>query len=80
MPDTSETEYGGKVQKNRVQPTTPTGDHGFSHTPTPSEELMLGYTTGDTSGASDPDSGEAFAGLLPEEERLAELRQQGLIT
>jgi hypothetical protein len=51
----------------------------MSHTPTPSEEAMLLYTTGDGSGLSDPDEGEAFAGLLPEEERLAELKQAGLI-
>lgn len=26
---------------------------------------MLAYTTGDPTGATDPDDGEAFAGLLP---------------
>lgn len=79
MPDSTETEYGGKVQKNRVQPIIPTGEHGLSHEPTAAEQVMLTYTTADETGASDPDDGEAFAGLVPEEERLAELKQQGLI-
>ncbi len=36
---------------------------------------MLLYTTGDPSGLSDPDKGEAFAGLLPAK-RQRELREQ----
>jgi len=71
MPDTSETEYGGKVQRNRVQPPP--------HEPTASEQIMLTYTTADDSGATDPDDGEAFKGLVPEEERIAELKSQGLL-
>jgi hypothetical protein len=57
-------EFGGKQQKNRVQPRiNPAGKRG--HTPDPSEELMLSYTTGYTDGLHDPDAGEAFEGLLP---------------
>lgn len=51
------TEFGGSPQRNRVQPPP--------HEPTASEQLMLGYTTGDESGESPPDNGEAFDGLLP---------------
>lgn len=40
---------------------TPQGKAG--HVPTPSEELMLTYTTGDPTGLSDPDDGQAFTGL-----------------
>jgi hypothetical protein len=32
---------------------------------------MLTYTTGDPTGASNPDGGEAFSGLLPYEEQKA---------
>jgi hypothetical protein len=68
-------EFGGKPQLNRVQPsTTPAGTKG--HAPDPSERLMLVYTTGDESGLSDPDGGEAFAGLLPLEEALKLLPEQ----
>lgn len=68
MPDKfAPSEFGGKVQKNRVQPSVnPVGRPG--HIPTPSEEAMLTYTTGDPTGLSDPDNGEAFTGLLPYEE------------
>lgn len=67
MPDKfAPSEFGGKVGKNRIQPrVAPNGRPG--HEPTPGEELMLSYTTGDASGNSDPDNGEAFAGLLPVE-------------
>lgn len=62
-------EFGGKAGKNRVQPSVaPNGRPG--HTPTPSEEVMLTYTTGDPTGLSDPDNGEAFSGLLPLNEAL----------
>lgn len=68
MPDPYKpSEFGGKVRKNRVQP--------LPHIPTASEAVMLGYTTGDASGVSDPDGGEAFNGLLPEHIQR-ELRQQ----
>ncbi len=60
-------EFGGRVRRNRIQ--------GGTHIPTPSEELMLTYTTGDPSGASNPDKGEAFTGLLPAK-RQRELREQ----
>lgn len=65
MPDglRKASEFGGRVtSRNRVQPRmTPTGKAG--HVPTPSEELMLTYTTGDPTGLSDPDDGQAFTGL-----------------
>lgn len=65
MPDTHPpSEFGGKVMKNRIQPPiTPAGQKG--HTPTPSEEVMLTYTTGDPTGLTAPDNGEAWEGLLP---------------
>lgn len=70
-------EFGGKQQKNRVQPgITPNGDPG--HTPTASEEMMLTYTTGDPSGLSDPDGGAAWNGLLPADEQAQKLIDQGL--
>lgn len=69
MPDAlgPASEFGGKVQRNRVQPPP--------HVPTPSERLMLMYTTGDESGLTDPDpNNDVFLGFLPEEEQRA-LRQ-----
>lgn len=67
MPDAlPPSEFGGKVRLNRTQPSP--------HEVTPSERLMLTYTTGDETGNSDPDDGEAFSGLLPLDEQ-AELRQ-----
>lgn len=68
MPDKlAPSEFGGKAQRNRVQPpVTPDGRAG--HTPTASEQVMLTYTTGDPTGVSDPDNGEAFSGLLPIEQ------------
>lgn len=65
MPDAlgSASEFGGKVQRNRVQPAP--------HVPDESERMMLVYTTGDDSGKTDPDNGETFAGLLPEEKVIA---------
>lgn len=62
-------EFGGKVKKNRVQP--------LPHVPSPSERLMLLYTTGEESGISDPDKGEAFAGLLPYEDQYALREAEG---
>ena len=54
-------EFGGRQQVNRVQPPP--------HEPTASERLMLVYTTGDESGALAPDKGEAFNGLIANEQR-----------
>lgn len=74
MPDAlgKASEYGGKVQRNRVQPPP--------HVPTPSERLMLMYTTGDESGLTDPDkNGDVFAGFLPEEEQRAIAQAAGLL-
>ena len=50
-----DTEFGGKVQRNGVQPPP--------HVPTANERLSLTYRTGDPSGRTDPDDGEIFAGL-----------------
>lgn len=71
MPDNigPASEFGGKVQKNRIQP--------LPHTPDPSERLMLLYTTGDESGISMPDNDEAFSGLLPYEEQYAKRAAEG---
>lgn len=59
MPDaqSTATEFGGKPQKNGVQPPP--------HIPTQSERLMLLYSTGDESGQSAPDGGDTWSGLLP---------------
>lgn len=58
MPDAFRpSEFGGRVKPNRVQP--------LPHQPTTSEALMLGYTTGDPTGALGPDQGENMTGLLP---------------
>lgn len=54
-------EFGGRAQRNRVQPRP--------HVPTRSEALMLGYTTGDENGLTAPDGGEVFQGLLPKTEQ-----------
>lgn len=62
-------EFGGKPKRNGVQPRP--------HTPTASEKLMLGYTTGDESGDTiirDPE-GVIMTGLNPRKEQEA-LRQQ----
>ena len=74
------TEFGGKVQKNRVQPRiTPDGKPG--HEATSSEELMLVYTTGSEDNdpvAHPPDkNGEAFEGVLPLEEQIKLRREAG---
>jgi len=74
MPDAlgKASEFGGKVQRNRVQPPP--------HVPTPSERLMLMYTTGDESGTLDPDkNGDVFAGFLPEEEQRAIRAAEGAL-
>ena len=66
MPDSlgKPSEFGGRVQRNRVQPPP--------HVPTPSERLMLMYTTGDESGLVEPDpNGDVFAGFLPEVQQRA---------
>lgn len=62
-------EYGGKVQRNTIQPpVTPRGHKG--HTQLTNDELLrLTYLTGQTIDTTrNPDGGEAFAGLLPLEE------------
>ena len=56
-------EFGGKVQRNGVQP--------FPHEPTASEKLSLVYRTGSEAGDAKPDGGVAFAGLLPTREQRA---------
>jgi hypothetical protein len=40
---------------------------------------MLLYTTGDDSGLSNPDDGEAFAGMLPYEEQYALRLNEGVL-
>lgn len=72
MPDQlPASEFGGKVQRNRVQPPP--------HVPTASERLMLTYTTGDESGVLDQDAGEVFSGVLPKEAQEAIMRDAGLL-
>lgn len=60
------TEYGGKVQRNTIQPpVTPRGHKGHTEL-TNDERLRLIYMTGqDEDTTRDPDGGEAFSGLLP---------------
>jgi hypothetical protein len=70
MPDAfGPSEFGGKARTNRVQPPP--------HQPTASEQLMLLYTTGDESGESVPDNGEAMTWLLPYEQQVALRRDAG---
>jgi hypothetical protein len=78
MPDNLKpSEFGGKVQKNRVQPAiTPDGLPG--HLPTASEQMMLTYTTGDTSGLKDPDNGAAWNGFIPYDEKVQEVLDTGI--
>lgn len=64
-------EFGGKTQKNRVQPPP--------HKPTPAEELMLLYTTGDSTGAMQPDEGETFAGLIDYDQQLEIREAEGVM-
>lgn len=74
MPDAlgPASEFGGKVGRNRVQPAP--------HVPTPSERLMLMYTTGDESGLTDPDpNGDVWTGFLPEEEQRAIRQAEGAL-
>lgn len=74
MPDAlgPASEFGGKVQKNRVQPPP--------HVPSPSERLMLLYTTGDESGRSNPDpNSDIMMGLLPEDEQRAIRKAEGVL-
>lgn len=73
MPDAlgPSSEFGGKIQKNRVQPSP--------HVPTASEKLMLLYTTGDVDGTKNPDSGEAFAGLIPAADLLRIRTEEGVM-
>lgn len=60
-------EFGGKVQRNGIQPpVTPNGHKG--HQPTASEKLSLLYRTGTEDSTADPDGGLAMTGLLPESE------------
>lgn len=69
MPDPGPpSEFGGKVRPNRVQPPP--------HEPTASEKLMLLYTTGDETGATDPVP-TVFEGLLPEDEQTRLRREAG---
>jgi len=63
-------EYGGRAQKNGVQPPP--------HIPTPSERLSLLYRTGDESGISDADTGEVFSGLRSAETQRAIREAEGL--
>ena len=72
MPDAlgKPSEFGGKVGRNRVQPSP--------HIPTQSERMMLLYTTGDESGTSTPDGGEAFAGLIPLGRQIAKRKAEGV--
>lgn len=70
MPGT-ETEFGGNPQRNGIQPPP--------HIPTPSEQLMLGYRSGDPSGQTDADVGEVFTGLSPYAVQLARRQAEGAL-
>lgn len=82
MPDPlPPSEFGGKVQKNRIQPpATPEG--GAGHQPSVSEQLLLMYTTGQIEDSTrDPEKlGESFQGLLTYEEQLQKRIDEGVIT
>ena len=62
-------EFGGKVQKNTIMPPrTPAGTPGHTNLPA-HEKLRLDYLTGQHEDTTrDPDSGEAWTGILPEKE------------
>lgn len=56
------TEFGGKVQKNGIQPRK-TPINGEGHEPSASEKLRLIYTTGqDADSTLTPDGGVSFHG------------------
>lgn len=67
MPDPGPpSEFGGKIQPNGVMPPP--------HEPTPSEQLSLGYRTGDATGRTGVVP-TVWEGLLPAKEQ-EELRRQ----
>lgn len=71
MPDPyPPSEFGGKTGPNGFQPVPP-------HVMTASEKLRALYTTGDESGQSSLDDGDAFTGMLPEDEQRAIRAAQG---
>lgn len=72
-------EFGGSPQRNGIQPPiTPLGTPG--HLPTASEELGLFYMTGQIEDSTrNRDNGEAFTGLIPEEEQLAKRVAEGVM-
>jgi len=79
MPDSigPPSEFGGKVDDTGVQP--------LPHMPTPSERMMLLYTTGSEVGINpftrerERDSGETMAGLLPLEVQTEIRRAEGVL-
>lgn len=73
MPDQgAASEFGGAIRdRRRIYP--------LPHQPTAAEKLMLVYTTGDETGALQPDNGEAFNGLNPEEVQRALRESEGVM-
>ena len=74
MPDAlgKPSEFGGKIQKNGVQPPP--------HVPTASERLSLLYRTGSESGTVDPDpNGDIWAGLREESVQRAVREAEGVM-
>jgi hypothetical protein len=63
----SPTEFGGRVQKNTIQPPVapkPSKSIPTGHIPTSTETLRLQYLTGQTADSTrPPDNGEAFSGI-----------------
>ena len=66
------TEFGGRQQRNTIQPpVTPAGTPGHIEL-LPEEQLRLTYLTGQTEDTTrNPDGSEAMTGLLPLDEAIA---------
>jgi len=72
MPDPyGPTEFGGKTGTTGIQPPP--------HLPTPAEQLMLIYRTGDPTGAMADDSGENWEGLLDYDQQLEIRETEGVM-
>lgn len=83
MPNVNKpTEFGGRVQRNGIQPPVapkPSRSIPTGHVPTGAEKLKLQYQTGQTEDSTrSPDNGEAFTGILPLKEQIAAREAEGV--
>jgi hypothetical protein len=76
------TEFGGKVQRNGIQPPKaplPSRSIPTGHVPYAYELLRLQYQTGQTADSTRaPDKGEAFAGIEPLDVAMSKRRAEGI--